>query len=247
MSTSEWTATHGARIHSRQLRGVAPAGAVEVVLLHGLVVSSRYMLPLADQLAARHDVHVPDLPGFGRSPSAGIVAQIEPLADVLVRWLAARGLQRPHLVANSVGCQIATAAVVRHPGSVRSLSLVGPTMDPSARTHQQFLRWLRTGRHEPWRLNLIIARDYLDAGPRRALAMARAALTDHIECRLPDVRTPALIVRGTRDAIVTQRWAEAAAALAGAELVVIPGAHALNFSSPAALAQVLLRFFEQRA
>jgi pimeloyl-ACP methyl ester carboxylesterase len=51
-------------------------------------------------------------------------------------------------------------------------------------------------------------------------------------------------VRGTRDAIVTQRWAEAAAELVGAELVVIPGAHALNFSSPAALARVLRRFFE---
>jgi 2-hydroxy-6-oxonona-2,4-dienedioate hydrolase len=247
-AASEWTEIPGVRIHARRVLGAAPAGAAEVVLLHGLVVSSRYMLPLASQLADRHDVHAPDLPGFGLSPAADIPAQIEPLADVLVTWLAERGLERPHLVANSAGCQIATAADVRHPGSIKSLSLVGPTMDPSApHAYQQFLRWLRTGRHEPWQLNRIIARDYLDAGPRRALAMAQAALADRIDRRLPEVGVPTLIVRGARDAIVTQRWAETAAAFAGGQLVVIPGAHALNFSSPIALARELERFFESSA
>jgi 2-hydroxy-6-oxonona-2,4-dienedioate hydrolase len=35
--------------------------------VHGLVVSSRYMVPLAEVLACWFDVYAPDLPGFGRS------------------------------------------------------------------------------------------------------------------------------------------------------------------------------------
>jgi 2-hydroxy-6-oxonona-2,4-dienedioate hydrolase len=44
-------------------RGVGPP----VVLVHGLVVSSRYMVPLAEVLARWFDVYAPDLAGFGRS------------------------------------------------------------------------------------------------------------------------------------------------------------------------------------
>jgi pimeloyl-ACP methyl ester carboxylesterase len=118
-------------------------------------------------------------------------------------------------------------------------------MDPSApHAHQQVLRWLVTSRREPYALSVVLLRDYLDAGPRRALAMARHALADRIERRLPQLGIPALVVRGTDDAIVSQRWAETVAELAGAELVLIDGARALNFSHPAELAAVLRPFFE---
>ncbi len=38
-----------------------------VVLVHGLGVSSRYMLPTLALLAPRYRVFAPDLPGFGHS------------------------------------------------------------------------------------------------------------------------------------------------------------------------------------
>ena len=100
-----------------------------------------------------------------------------------------------------------------------------------------------TSRHEPLTLNLVIARDFLDAGPRHGLAMARHALRDRIEPHLAALDLPALVVRGTHDRIASQPWAESMAALARAELVVIDGPHALNFSRPQALAGVLAPFF----
>src|ERR671910_2246631 len=40
-------------------------GRPPVVLVHGLVVSSRYMVPTLKRLAAYHRVYAPELPGFG--------------------------------------------------------------------------------------------------------------------------------------------------------------------------------------
>jgi pimeloyl-ACP methyl ester carboxylesterase len=53
-------------------RSMGPArlrhsGSCEIVLVHGLGLSGRYMLPLAARLAADHQVFLPDLPGFGDS------------------------------------------------------------------------------------------------------------------------------------------------------------------------------------
>jgi pimeloyl-ACP methyl ester carboxylesterase len=71
--------------------------------------------------------------------------------------------------------------------------------------------------------------DYRDAGPRRVWATYRLALRDRIEDKLPRIVVPALVLRGARDLIVPQRWAETVAGLLPAgELVVTPsGAHRL--------------------
>ena len=39
-------------------------GLLPIVLVHGLSVSSRYMVPVARRLAPHRDVYAPDLPGF---------------------------------------------------------------------------------------------------------------------------------------------------------------------------------------
>ena len=46
---------------------IAPEHAWPIVLVHGLAVSHRYLMPTAALLARRHPVGVPDLPGFGLS------------------------------------------------------------------------------------------------------------------------------------------------------------------------------------
>jgi pimeloyl-ACP methyl ester carboxylesterase len=240
----EWTQVDGIGLHARVLPA-ARASKGDVVLVHGLVVSSRYMLPLAIWLADEYRVLIPDLPGFGHSPGAGTL-DVEALADAFAAWSAARALRQPHLVANSFGCQIAATATVRHPGRFGSLALIGPTIDPAAHSAiRQALRWLRSSPQEPVALNLVIARDYLDAGPRRALGTIRHALDDHIDRTLPQVTVPVRIIRGDADPIVPQSWAEAATRLARGRLTVIDGGHTLNFSRPAAVAATLLRGFDE--
>ena len=56
---------------------------------------------------------------------------------------------------------------------------------------------------------------------------------DPIERKLPEIDTPALVVRGEKDSVVPQRWAEEVAGRLGTDrLLVIPGeGHALNYSA----------------
>jgi 2-hydroxy-6-oxonona-2,4-dienedioate hydrolase len=75
----------------------------------------------------------------------------------------------------------------------------------------------------------------------------RYALEDHIEDKLPRVRVPALVVRGSRDPIVPQRWAEEATyLLPEGRLVVISGMpHTLVYYAPRELAHVVLPFLSE--
>lgn len=57
---SRWAVVDGRRMHARVSTTPAPAGSPMVVLVHGLVVSSRYMIPTAEKLAPHHEVYVPD-------------------------------------------------------------------------------------------------------------------------------------------------------------------------------------------
>lgn len=223
-------------------RRVAAPGLVPVVCLHGIGVTSRYFVPTLRELAGDADLWAPDLPGSGRLEVPG-------LADQLVAWMGAAGIDRAVLVANSFGCQVAVDAAVRHPAAVAALVLNGPTTDPEARHPLgQLQRWVRTGRHESvLQLPLLVA-DYLGAGPWRARRMLATVLRDAIEAKLPSVEQPAVVVRGEHDVIVPADWAaEAARLLPRGRLVTVPGAgHAVNFSHPSELAVVVRDVLDQR-
>jgi pimeloyl-ACP methyl ester carboxylesterase len=240
--TSTWNRIGGLRCHARHTTDAPAADAPHVVLLHGLGVSSRYMVPLAHELAPQFRVHAPDLPGFGHSEHPPAALDIAGLADALLAWVDAAGLTAPALVANSMGCQVAVEAMRRRPGVFARAVLVGPTFDRRGRGGlAQAGRWLRTGMREPPSLAAVLIRDYLACGPRRALTTARHALGYRLEDHLADVPAPVLVVRGGADVIVPQRWAqEVTAALPDGRLAVVPGrGHALNYSAPGPLAAAI--------
>ncbi len=79
-----------------------------LVLLHGIGAHAQMWEPVLDQLAAQREVVVPDLPGFGASPTPRDPDWTVPgLARVVADWLAAEGLERPHVAGNSLGGGIA--------------------------------------------------------------------------------------------------------------------------------------------
>lgn len=207
------------------------------------------MIPLGRQLGTRFRVLAPDLPGFGRSDKPDQMLDVRGLADALGSWIDAVGIERAPLVANSLGCQVVCDLAVRHPERVERLVLVGPTVDPDARSGlRQFARWLPEARRDI-KMAPLLAADYVSAGTERALATYRAMLEDRIEDKLPHIGAPALVVRGERDRIAPQRWVEEMAALLPrGRLVVVPRAgHAMNFHAPAALTRVVTPFLADRA
>ena len=232
-----WLDVAGARMHARLL-GEGPP----VVLLHGYGVSGTYMLPLARQLATSFRVLVPDLPGQGKSEPRPGLRSVSELADAFAAWLEAAELERPAVVANSLGCQVVTALAARVPELVGPLTLVGPTIDPARRqARRQLFAALRDSAREPVRLLAIAASDDLGAGMRQLVVTARAAFDDRIEERLPFVEQPAVVVRGGDDRFVSAEWAEQVTALLpDGRLVVVPGEpHAVHFTQPATVAGVV--------
>jgi pimeloyl-ACP methyl ester carboxylesterase len=212
-----------------------------IVCVHGLAVSSRYFVPLAERLAPRHRVAVPDLPGYGKSPTPPQPLDIPELADALTAWLDLLEIERAPLVGNSLGCQVAVDLAVRRPERVASLVLLGPTMDPAAPTLRgQAWNLARDIVLESPLLNLVQARDYLRMGPRRILATARFGLDDPFEEKLARVEQPTLVVRGERDRICSQPWAERVAELARGRAVVVSGAaHVAHWSEPDVVARLV--------
>jgi 2-hydroxy-6-oxonona-2,4-dienedioate hydrolase len=218
-----------------------------VVLVHGLGLSGRYMLPLAACLADTHRVFLPDLPGFGDSSHPHEVLDVEGLADALAAWLDAMNLPRVALLGNSFGCQIIVDLAARYPGRLERAILQGPTAPPEERTwRMQALRWYQNQPFNPPSLGPVTWSDYRKAGWIRTLKTFHYSLRDPVEAKLPAVACPTLVVRGTKDPICRQDWAEfVAGRLPLGRLALIPDvAHTLCYTAPARLAEVTRAFLD---
>jgi pimeloyl-ACP methyl ester carboxylesterase len=234
--TSTSTTVHGLRLHVRhRADGTTPVW----VLVHGLAVSHRYLMPTATALTG--SVYVPDLPGFGLSGKPRQVLDTGQQADVIAAWMTRAGLAGAYLLGNSFGCQVAVEVAVRRPDLVAGLVLVGPTVDPAARSAAaQIGRWCRDLlREDPQELPMIAA-DVRDAGLRRVFGTLRHSVRHRIDRRLPLVGAPVLILRGEHDPIAPMGWVDQAAALArDGRTGVVPraGHNAVTTAGPAVAAQ----------
>jgi len=234
---SRWDEVGDVSIHSRA-GGVGPS----VVLVHGYGVSGRYLHPLASVLAARFAAYVPDLPGRGQRGRPAVATGISDLAEALGDWLDVVGIASPAFVANSMGCQIVTELAVRRPDRVGPLVLISPTIEPARRAvRHQIFRALRASAHEPAGVVTLAARDSARRGGAGLHAMARSALADRIEERLPHVQQRTVVVHGGNDRLTSRPWAEEVAALLphGGLLVVSDGSHALHYTHPSLIAEVV--------
>lgn len=214
------------------------------VLVHGLGVSSRYMVPTATRLSRYRQVFAPDLPGFGSSSRPPRALSVPDLAATVKEWMDIVGLSRAVFLGNSLGCQVIAHVAVEHPARVEAAILVGPTMDPRAGAWAQVGRLLLDTFAEPPSYLPLLLSDYLRAGPVRTVATFRHGLRDRTFAVYPYMAMPTLVVRGARDPIVPQRWAEdLAARLPHGRLAVIPGkGHASNYNAPDPLVSLVRDF-----
>lgn len=245
---SQWVGVADRQLHYRVPREQPASNSTTIIMVHGLAVSSRYMLPTALQLAPFYHVYIPDLPGFGKSEKPDHYQNLDEMADTLAEWMNALGLPAAVLVGNSLGCQIIAHFAVRHPERIQAAILLDPTMDIRARSaHQEIGRWLLNLPFEPISLFPIVLRDFLDIGIRRFVATFRYGLQDRIEAYLPRMRLPALVVRGSRDTVVPQQWAEQVTQLLPqGKFVVVPrAAHDVNYNSPIELLKVIRPFLDE--
>ncbi|AHJ30491.1 alpha/beta hydrolase [Nodularia spumigena CS-584] len=244
---SQYTIVNGLLMHARV--SAEPPDAAVVILVHGVVVSSSYMMPTAELLAPNYRVYAPDLPGYGKSDKPKHTLELSELADSLCKWMDAVGIQRATMLGNSFGCQIIVEFAVRYGDRIERAILQGPTIDRHARTlPQQMWRLLLNSPLEDPSQAPLQAYDYWVAGWPRLVRTVQIALADRIEEKLPYMHVPTLVVRGKEDPVVPQQWAEEVVhLLPNARLAVIPGGgHTLNYSRPLELTRVTRAFIEAK-
>lgn len=107
-------------VHSRRGSGEP------LVLLHGIGHRHEAFAPIFDRLAEHFDVIAVDMPGFGRSPELppGTRYSIESLAAAIVENFDLWGIERPHVVGNSLGG--AVSIVLGQRGHARSVTGLSP-------------------------------------------------------------------------------------------------------------------------
>jgi len=240
----------GVRIHS--LVSTGPADAPTLVFVHGLGVSTRYMEPTMARLTERFNVVGLDFPGFGQSGNPSHILNVGELATVLRAWLDVRGIGPAVFVGNSFGCQIIVELALRTPERALGLVLNAPTIDPAHRSRLEMIwRVVRDLPNEPFSLALLVARDYLRAGPHRIFTTLDFAIADRIEEKLPSLTMPVLVVCGAHDPVVTVRWASEVGRLVGIERPGSAGgamqcvgdaAHALPYDDPWTFAAIIAQF-----
>lgn len=107
-------------LHSRHFGG---AGNPPLVILHGLLGSSRNWQTVGRELASRFDVYALDLRNHGESSRSDVMDYPELAADVAA-WMDAHGLRAAHLLGHSMGGKTAMRFAMDFPERLLSLTVV---------------------------------------------------------------------------------------------------------------------------
>ncbi|MFG2137680.1 alpha/beta fold hydrolase [Streptomyces sp. NPDC048650] len=242
-----------------------------VVLLHGIGHHLQAWRPVCDILAASHEVIALDLPGFGASPAlpGGSSYDLSTVVPLLAAAFAELGLDRPHVVGNSLGGLLALELARAH--AVRSVTALSPAgfWTPAERRYAfGVLRGMYAGAQAlPEPVVASLARSALGrasltgtiyAHPGRRSAEAVVAETRALRdaagfaptleagrgvrftSDVPDV--PVTIGWGSRDRLLLRRQGvRAKHTIPGARLVRLPGCgHVPMNDDPALVARVIL-------
>jgi pimeloyl-ACP methyl ester carboxylesterase len=139
-----------------------------VLLLHGLGATSASLLPTLWDLARDHRVIAPDFPGFGASDKPIRPYHAAFFARFARDFLDALGIDRAHVIGNSMGGRAAIELALRFPERVDRLVLLAPS--PAWKRFRAAVPVVRVLYPELAVLPLRIPRSQVKAGIARMLS-----------------------------------------------------------------------------
>ena len=241
---------------------VRRAGAGRPLLyLHGASDAGLW-LPFLDDLAARHDVIVPEHPGFGASDMPDWLDTIADLANFYLDLIDQLDLHDIHLVGHDLGGWIAADLAVRDPRRLASLTLVTAAgihipgvaqTDPFLRTDEQRIRDLF---RDPARADEMVRRvlrpETEDQNLRNQTTTARLTwqprgYDPHLAKWLHRIKAPTLLVWGADDKLLPPAYASAWQKLIStSQLVVLPDCgHLPHIEQPQAFVAAAASFLDR--
>ncbi|WP_246838857.1 alpha/beta fold hydrolase [Leptospira yasudae] len=224
-SESQFLQIGNVNLHFRD-EGKGPA----VILLHGVCASLHTWDDWVASLKGKYRIIRIDLPGHGLTSINGDLAVLDPMEGVklLEEFRKRLGLEKFHLVGNSMGGYISWNYSLSYPNRVEKMVLIDaagypqplpeliafgshPLVQPVAKlSTPSFLvsRGIRQAYGDPSKLKEEVEDRYVDLsmreGNREAIAkifqIAREKFTnEEISARIKDVQTPTLVMWGTED------------------------------------------------
>ncbi len=128
-----WTSEDGLKLFFRDYQGPEDTTAPPILCLHGLTRNSRDFAALAEHLAQRRRVIVPDMRGRGNSdyaPDSSTYAPKQYVADV-EKLLAEEGIARFIAIGTSMGGLMTMLMAAAKPGRIEAVVMndIGPEID----------------------------------------------------------------------------------------------------------------------
>jgi pimeloyl-ACP methyl ester carboxylesterase len=116
----------------------------DMLLLHGLGATKSSFFDTAAALSRRYTVHAIDLPGFGGSSKPATAPYGAPYAArAVIGTMDALGIERAHLVGNSMGGRVAIEVGLKRPDRVGGIALLSPAVAFVRRDWQWLVRFAR--------------------------------------------------------------------------------------------------------
>ena len=208
------------------------------VMLHGWGRSSMSLKALGDLFSRDYQVHLVDLPGFGRAPIPEEVWGAHDYARVVLKALSIRGIDRFTLLGHSFGGKVAICMAAQAPAQVERLVLIAASGLPrhrgfKDRVRMQGIRFLSkfirrydqlTGSQvfEDRFVPRFASADYRNAGPMRPILVK--AVNEAVAEQLPRIQAPTLLIWGDQDMETPPDIGERmAASILQSQLLVLPG------------------------
>lgn len=205
-------------------QGGPQQASVGILMLHGYSGDKELWLRVARHFVSHHRVVVPDLPGHGETGfKAGAGYDIPSQARRVLELLDACGLDKVHVIGNSMGGYLAAWLAATSPERVVSLALLAPAgvtppqpsdMDrqlaaghnPSlAHSRQEFVSfYAMTMASPPWVPRVVLAalaERHVQRRGELAEIFVNFNASPSMESRLADIRAPSLLLWGRQDRV----------------------------------------------
>jgi pimeloyl-ACP methyl ester carboxylesterase len=228
---------------------VLGSGQPPLLILHGWGQSLEVMRPLGELFAKYREVHLIDLPGFGKSPKPVDDWDTNQYADRILRYCQEKKLENIDLLGHSFGGRISVRLAYKEPELLRSLILVNshgiriPQRFPK-NIRAQLLKsasgWCKSTDKffgskifESWFVPRYGSRDYKNAGEMKNILVK--TVNEEVSPQAKEIKVPVLLLWGSEDAetpvAIGERFHEL---MRNSKLVILPGKDHYPFLSESA-------------
>ncbi len=182
-----------------------------LLMLHGWGQSLRALQPMGELLADMAQIHILDLPGFGKSEPPPADWNTTEYADRVVAYMDEQGITKTDLLGHSFGGRVSMRLAHKYPDRVRSIIMINSGGLQRQKTWQQGVRsqWIKTLRGAfkispinqqallDWHSQKYGSRDYLNAGRLRGTLVK--TVSEDVTNIVQEILAPVLLLWGEAD------------------------------------------------